>query len=280
MTVAVLSAKRTRAAANAGREETRRRSRRALALAAAFALVVALEATLFGVYAPAKEGQHERGAHVQQGQGDNAGDSSGQAGGLVAIAAVLITFGGIAFPFFLQTPRPAHLPARSGSGRTSLAETGQFVCLTVALFSTSAALVHFAVLWEHFRESWLFGAFFAVAASLQLAWAALIVRRPSRALLRAGAVGNLGVAAVWLLSRTAGLPLGPAPWSPEPVSVADSLATIFEVGIVVGAIVLLRSWSAGLAVRPRIVALATWALSLVLIPLTSVALVSAAGGGL
>lgn len=252
--------------ANSGGGEARSRSRTALALAVAFALVVALEATLFGVYVPGNAG-HE-------------GGSSREVGALlVTIAALFISLAGIAFPFFLQTRNPDRLGAGSGPEATRLAETHPLPWLALAAFSTSAALVHFAVLWEHFNEFWLFGAFFAVAASLQLTCAALLIRCPSRALLRGGAVGNLSVVAVWVLSRTAGLPLDPDPWRAESVGVADSLATAFEVTIVFGAIVLLRSRAARFAVPPRIGTLATWTLALSLVALTTIALMSAVGGG-
>lgn len=33
---------------------------------------------------------------------------------------------------------------------------------------------------------------------------------------------------VWAISRTTGLPVGPAPWRPEPVGAIDSIATADE----------------------------------------------------
>ena len=95
----------------------------------------------------------------------------------------------------------------------------------------------------HFREYWLFGLLFAIVAPLQLAWAELVRRRPDdRRLLIAGAIGNLGVAAVWVASRTTGLPIGPHPGEPEPVGIKDLLASYDELLLaVVVAVLLTRS---------------------------------------
>ncbi len=43
---------------------------------------------------------------------------------------------------------------------------------------------------------------------------------------------NAAIVAIWLLSRTVGLPLGAEPGVPEPLAAPDFLATIFELGIV------------------------------------------------
>jgi hypothetical protein len=250
---------------------------RLFALTAVFALVVALEATLFGAMAPAHDGAFERGAHAEQSQGDHTGLSSREADALVTVAAVFTALAGIAFPFFLRTLDDDRPPTSMGRRRPSAAALVRSASGVLALLSTSAALIHFAVLPEHFQEHALFGVLFALTALLQLAWSALVVRRPSRRLLQAGAVGNLGVAVVWLLSRTTGLPLGPEPWVPETVGVADSLATAFEVLIVIGATVLLYPRAARVRLDPRIAAVGPWTLAAFLIPLTSVALLAAVG---
>jgi len=66
--------------------------------------------------------------------------------------------------------------------------------------------------------------------------------RPNHALRQIGAIVNLGVIALWLVSRTTGLPFGSQPWIPEPVGMADLFATSFEVVLVglVGAALLPR----------------------------------------
>jgi hypothetical protein len=97
------------------------------------------------------------------------------------------------------------------------------------------------VIAAHFREYWLFGLFFAVIAPLQLAWAYLASRPAVRAaVLVAGAVGNLTVALVWLVSRTVGLPIGPDAWQAESVHLPDVVATLDEIAIALLAAALLR----------------------------------------
>ena len=39
------------------------------------------------------------------------------------------------------------------------------------------------------------------------------------------------VAALWMISRTSGLPIGPQPWAPESVGALDSIATANEIAL-------------------------------------------------
>lgn len=100
--------------------------------------------------------------------------------------------------------------------------------LPPALATAGAALIHAAVCPEHLRERAAFGVFFALLSVTQLVWSIAILRRPSLPLLRAGAAGSAAVIALWLLTRTAGLP----PWlggsGMEPVGPIDLLATALE----------------------------------------------------
>ena len=86
--------------------------------------------------------------------------------------------------------------------------------------SAAAAGAHAAVGPPHLTESALFGAFFIVAACVQAGWAMLMLQRTSRALLLAGAFGNLAILALWLTTRVAGLPFGLMP-EPHPVGAWD-----------------------------------------------------------
>ena len=57
--------------------------------------------------------------------------------------------------------------------------------------------------------------------------------------LGAGLLVSAGVIAVWAVSRTTGLPLGPEAGSPEPVGFADIGATLDELALVILAAALL-----------------------------------------
>jgi hypothetical protein len=108
----------------------------------------------------------------------------------------------------------------------------------VAGLSFGAALIHASVILVHFREYWLFGLFFALVTPLQVVWAVLVAGGiDDWRLLVGGAVANLLIAAVWIVSRTSGLPFGPHPWEPEAVGFKDLLATVDELAL--GALVLL-----------------------------------------
>jgi hypothetical protein len=102
--------------------------------------------------------------------------------------------------------------------------------LPAAALSFTAVLIHASVAPAHFREYWGFGIFFVVVGALQLGWAELVRRGAAdRRLLVLGAVGNLAVAVVWLISRTVGLPVGPEIGQAEGVGLHDVLATADEI---------------------------------------------------
>ena len=115
------------------------------------------------------------------------------------------------------------------------------VVVPVAVVSSAAAAgVHAALAPPHFRENLVFGAFFAAAAALQLLWAGQLAVRRTRALLVLGAVGNLAVLGLWVLTRTAGLPFGLLP-RPEAVGPWDLACGAWELAVVAGCVVLLRA---------------------------------------
>jgi hypothetical protein len=97
-----------------------------------------------------------------------------------------------------------------------------------AAAAAGAALVHFAVAPEHFREWWGFGTFFVLCGEAQLGWAFLARRRPGPLALSTGLAGSLLLVALWLVSRTVGLPLGPEPGVPEAAGTADVVAVSLE----------------------------------------------------
>jgi hypothetical protein len=170
-------------------------------------------------------------------------------------------------PLGRRTARSSLLPGASHAD----------LLVTTAALSLAAAAIHVSVIREHFEESTLFGALFVVAAVAQTAWALLVLRRPSRPLFALGAALNGGIVAVWLLSRTTGVPLGPDPWAPEPVQPIDLVATLCEVGIVAFAVALARASVGSRPVRAREVTNSGLVLAAML-PIAAVALVVAGGG--
>jgi hypothetical protein len=78
----------------------------------------------------------------------------------------------------------------------------------IALASVAAGAINIAAAATIGRDSTQNLAFFAVVGAAQLAWGAVTLTRAPRWWLALGAVGNLLVAATWVVSRTVGLPAG------------------------------------------------------------------------
>jgi hypothetical protein len=106
------------------------------------------------------------------------------------------------------------------------------VALIAAALSIGAGVVHAIVIPPHVSESLLYGVFFAGVAIAQIGWAALLVVRPQRWLLAAGAIGNLAVVALWAVTRTVGVPLGVAAGRREGIGVLDTSCCILELGVI------------------------------------------------
>jgi hypothetical protein len=114
------------------------------------------------------------------------------------------------------------------SGRAVAASPIPDWLFTACGLSWGAGLIHVSAAIGHVRESGLYVVFFALLAPTQLAWGFAACRRRPRGLLLAGAALSVLVAAVWAMSRTTGLPVGPEPWRPEDVGAVDVIATADE----------------------------------------------------
>ena len=115
------------------------------------------------------------------------------------------------------------------------------VLYAAAVFSLLAAGIHLWAMPEHFEEWWGYGAFFLVSAVAQGSYAAALLHRPSRPLLLLGVGGNFSIIALYLTTRTVGIPFfGPHAGEVERVGIADLFATVAELALVValGAVLL------------------------------------------
>jgi hypothetical protein len=150
---------------------------------------------------------------------------------------LVMSLGGIALAEYLQARR------RAMGDRTAApvsARRAATLLPLVALAGAAAAGIHLVVMPEHFEESTLYGLFFAVTATFQLTYSAWLLVRPSRPLLAAGAIGNLAIVGLWLLTRLVGIPLGPGAGTTEGFGGLDILAAGFELTMALGAIALIR----------------------------------------
>jgi hypothetical protein len=118
----------------------------------------------------------------------------------------------------------------------------------LAALSAGAAAIHFAVVFEHFARYALYGAFFLVISWAQVIWPAVLLWRPSRLWLWLGIAGNTIVIAVYVASRTVGLPFGPDLHHVEPVGVLDVVTCVLESALIAGCAALI--WRPSLADRP------------------------------
>jgi hypothetical protein len=123
-----------------------------------------------------------------------------------------------------------------------------YILGALAALSVGAAAIHFAVVFEHFVEYTLYGAFFLVISWAQLIWPAVLLWRPSRLWLWLGIAGNAAIIAVYVASRTVGLPFGPDLHNTESVGALDVVSCALEFLLIVGCAALL--WRPSLADRP------------------------------
>jgi hypothetical protein len=110
----------------------------------------------------------------------------------------------------------------------------------VVVASLAAGAIHAAVVPEHLEEFWVFGLFFIASAVFQIGWAIAAFVAPSRAVYTIGALANAFLIATWMLSRTAGVPIGPEAWTPESVGTLDVVSTVAEAAIVLGSLIAVR----------------------------------------
>lgn len=127
--------------------------------------------------------------------------------------------------------------APSTDGGTTVADAARTLAAVAML---GAGIIHFAFAPDHLREQTSHGVFFLVVGWAQLLGAGALAFswKPLRTWLLGTAGLNAGVAALWLLTRTAGLPGEDA----EPVGFPDALASGLEVLAALAAVAVALGW--------------------------------------
>lgn len=107
--------------------------------------------------------------------------------------------------------------------------------------SFAAAAVHLMAGPGHVAEWWAYGLFFFGAAAVQAAYGLLLATRGiegwggwlavRRRVYCTGIVLTVAVVAVWIVSRTVGVPVGPAAFEPEPLGFLDVTSKVMEVSL-------------------------------------------------
>jgi hypothetical protein len=239
------------------------------------AAVVAGSATVFGFEFASGSHGHEEGADMGHADGEHARpqgeeeaheeEAEQEDGAGMVAGAILIGLAAVALApltALVAHRREPEAPADPHGLATTVPRQ-------LAILSTGAAVVHFAVVAEHLDEWWLTGLFFIVVALFQLVWALLVLLRPSSLVYLSGAVINALVVVTWIVSRTSGVPVGPEAGEPESIGFPDVLATAYEVLLValVVALVLrpqrrLQGWPAAAGWLSGVIAATLTALAL------------------
>jgi hypothetical protein len=122
-----------------------------------------------------------------------------------------------------------------GEDRASQSQLDDGARWILAALSAGAALIHFAMAPSHTNQSLVEGVGFIVAGFVQLGLAAGLLARPARWMLQLTVLANAVFVAVWVVSRTAGLPFGAHPGHPETAGFVDLTCVAFEIALVLGA---------------------------------------------
>jgi hypothetical protein len=130
-------------------------------------------------------------------------------------------------------------PARASGPATDAGRNPARALTVIALASIAAGAINLAAAATVGRSNAQNLAFFTVVTVVQLAWGAVALVRAPRWWLALGALANLVVAATWVVSRTAGLPVGPESGVTLPAHFPDTLATVLEIVVAAGATALI-----------------------------------------
>jgi hypothetical protein len=119
----------------------------------------------------------------------------------------------------------------------------------VALSLLGAAVLHAAQTPSHVEEWWAAGIVFVTLAVAQAALGVAVLAVTDRRLYAAAVAVSVATIALWVGSRTIGLPIGPEAGKPEPIGRADLTATLLEVATVLAAVPLAQADSGAPAWR-------------------------------
>ncbi len=113
--------------------------------------------------------------------------------------------------------------------------------------SVTAALIHYAVMPEHFEEWWGYGVTFLVIALAQAtfgialvvrswlpgtAWMDRIWNRHAPLVYQLGIAGNAAVVILYILTRSIGIPLGPAAGEVEAITTMGLASKVIELTLI------------------------------------------------
>jgi hypothetical protein len=125
--------------------------------------------------------------------------------------------------------------AGAGAGPAEYSSREILLRLTAGL-AVICGLIHIGAGVDHYGEFPLYALVFSLLATAQIGWAALLVWRATPRWLALGCALQVGIVALWVLSRTTGVPIAPTAWVPEQVGTADIVETFCELVTIVATI--------------------------------------------
>ena len=141
----------------------------------------------------------------------------------------------------------------------------------VAAALLGSALVHATVVEEHLAEWALAGTFFLVLVIGETILAVAALRVWGRELAAVVAGSSLAIVAVWGVSRTVGMPFGPADFQvPEAVGAPDLVCCVLELTAVAFSLGSLRRTATSRTAEPRSVVAARALTAVVVVALVAV----------
>ena len=173
---------------------------------------------------------------------------------------------------------PTAMPPTAATGEAVSAHKSRAADLRLLLAAglLGTAAIHAAVIPAHLTEWAAAGVFFVVMVAAELGVAVLLLAGPQPRLLFAAAAVSAGPLALWLCSRTVGIPFGPGAGVPEKVGLSDIASCVLEISTLLVAVILFRR-SEGLRRRPPASAHLRW---LALVAVIAVTAIGLAGSGL
>ena len=133
-----------------------------------------------------------------------------------------------------------------------------------AALSLVAGWIHLAYVASHWRDWWAYGAFFLVSGAFQALFVPAILRWPRPTTALVGIAGNLAIVGMYVMSRTAGIPMGPHTGVVEQAGPVDLACTAGEIVLMAVLLGMVGKGSRRLIVNVLVVAgVGLWALRLV-----------------
>lgn len=113
------------------------------------------------------------------------------------------------------------------------AEPSRVVRSIASALAIVAAAIHVVVAPEHFAEWVGYGVFFVGTAVVEAGLVLALAKRPSPLIVQAGIWSTLATMIMYLVSRTAGIPLGPEAGTVEGIEALGVAATVAEAALMV-----------------------------------------------